>query len=400
MKQFVTKAAHAAWRTLPQGLRRNAMSGLAAFAAAKPDAVPPAASAGVVVAGDITGPNGLAESARIMHHALAARGLARGAIPLGLPSRVEAYGGKIPPDAALLAVVNAPILPVGLLRLPRNFLAGRRVIGMWAWELPLVPAQWHYGGRFVHEVWAPSQFCADAYAAIAPGRVRVVPYPLAEMPLPVAGNRASLGLPADKLIVLTIFNLASSMVRKNPLGAIAAFRAAFGDSPDHLFVLKLSGVEDYPDDLALIGNAAATSSNIKLMTQTLPEPELRGLIAASDIVMSLHRSEGFGLIPATAMLLGRPVVATGWSGNLDFMSAQTSALVSYKLIPAVDPRGNYDLPGAMWAEPDIDDAAAALQRLAGDARLRAEMGEAGRLHARQALGDAPMLAALRANGIA
>jgi glycosyltransferase involved in cell wall biosynthesis len=400
MKHIVTKAGHAAWRLLPREFRRNAMSGLAAFGAAKPDAVPPAASDGVAVAGDISGPNGLAESARIMHHALAARGLARGAIPLGLPSRVEAFAGTIPPGAALLAVVNAPILPVGLLRLPRNFLAGRRVIGMWAWELPVVPAQWHYGGKFVHEVWAPSQFCADAMEAIAPGRVRIVPYPLAEMKLPVAGDRVSLGLPADKLIVLTVFNLASSMVRKNPLGAIAAFRVAFGDSTDHLFVLKLSGVEDYADDLALIRQAVASAPNIMLMTETLPEAALRGLIAASDIVLSLHRSEGFGLIPATAMLLGRPVVATGWSGNLDFMSAETSELVTYKLIPAVDPRGNYDLPGAMWAEPDIEHAAAALQRLAGNSQLRAQMGDAGRAYARQALGAAPLLAALAANGIA
>lgn len=271
---------------------------------------------------------------------------------------------------------------------------------MWAWELPVVPAQWHYGARFVHEVWAPSQFCADAFAAIAPGRVRAVPYPLAEMPLPATGDRASLGLPADQLIVLTIFNLASSMVRKNPLGAIAAFRAAFGDSQDYLFVLKLSGVEDYPDDLALIRAAAAGSSNIMLMTETLPEPALRGLIAASDIILSLHRSEGFGLIPATAMLLGRPVVATGWSGNLDFMSAATSELVAYKLIPAVDPRGNYNLPGAMWAEPDTEAAAAALQRLAADSSLRAAMGQAGQAYARQALGAGPLLAALHANGIA
>jgi glycosyltransferase involved in cell wall biosynthesis len=376
------------------------MSGLAAKSAAKPVATPPARSDGMVVAGDISGPNGLAETARIMHHVLAAHGFARGTMPLGLPSRVETFKGIIPPGAALLAVVNAPILPVGLLRLPRNLLHRRRVIGMWAWELPVVPPQWHHGGPFVHEVWAPSRFCAAAFEAIAPGRVRYVPYPLAATELPIAGNRASLGLPEQTLIVLTIFNLASSMVRKNPMGAIAAFKAAFGDSQDHLFVLKLSGVEDYPEDLALIRKAAGGSQNIRLLTETVPEAELRGLIAASDIILSLHRSEGFGLIPATAMLLGRPVVATGWSGNLDFMSPETSSLVSYKLIPAIDPRGNYELPGALWAEPDIEDAADALKRLAADPALRERLGAAGRLHAQEALGAKPLLAALAGNGIA
>jgi glycosyltransferase involved in cell wall biosynthesis len=400
MKQIATKAAHAAWRLLPREFRRRAMSGLAARGAAKLDAVPPAVSDGIAVAGDISGPNGLAEGARIMHHVLEAHGFARGAVPLGLPSRVEAFHGSLPPAAALLAVVNAPILPVGLLRLPRNILSGRLVIGMWAWELPMVPPQWHDGAKFVHEVWAPSQFCADAFETVVPGRVRRVPYPLAETPIPAAGDRASFGLPAHKIIVLTVFNLASSMVRKNPLGAIAAFRAGFGDSPDHLFVMKLSGVEDYPEDLALIRAAIGAAPNIVLMTQTLPEAELRGLIAASDIILSLHRAEGFGLIPATAMLLGRPVVATGWSGNLDFMTPEASMLVSYKLIPTTDPRGNYDLAGAKWAEPDIEDAANALRLLAGDEALRAALGAAGQAYARQALSAQPMLAALAANGIA
>jgi glycosyltransferase involved in cell wall biosynthesis len=398
--QTLLKTAHAAWRLLPKTFRKQAMSTLAASLARKPDQPPPSSSPGVIVAGDVDGPNGLAESARIMHQVIAAHGLARGFIPLGLPSVVPVNKVSVPPDAALLAGVNAPILPVGLLRLPRNFIAGRRVIGLWAWELPEVPRTWHDGAKFVHEVWAPSQFSADAVAPLVAGRVRVVPHPLAAVDLPVEGDRASLGLPPDRLIVLTIFNLASSMVRKNPLGAIAAFRAAFGNSPDHLFVLKLSGTEDYPEDLRLIQAAIGNAPNILLLTGNLPEPQLRGLIAAADIVLSLHRSEGFGLIPGTAMLLGRAVVATGWSGNMDFMTPETSALISYRLIPAVDPRGTYQLRGALWADPDIEDAAARLRTLAGDAQARAAMARAGEAHARKMLGAEPVLAALAASGIA
>jgi glycosyltransferase involved in cell wall biosynthesis len=196
-----------------------------------------------------------------------------------------------------------------------------------------------------------------------------------------------------------VFNLSSSMARKNPLGAIAAFRAAFGDSEGHMFVLKLSGTEDYQKDLALIREVIGDAPNIRLMTQTLPEARLRGLIAAADIVLSLHRSEGFGLIPATAMLLERPVVATGWSGNLDFMSAESAALVPYRLIPAVDPRGTYQLRGAAWAEPDFDDSVAWLRRLAGSAGLRASMGVAAKAYATEKLGAAPLLEALAANGV-
>ncbi len=400
MKQHILKVGHSAWRLLPQEFRNHAMTGIAAAMAPKPDVAPPATSNGIVVAGDMGGRNGLAESARIMHDLFAAHGLARGSFGLGLPSVVPTFQGDLPPNAALLAVVNAPVLPVGLARLPRDILHRRRVIGMWVWELPVVPKQWHYGGKFVHEVWAPSQFCADAMELIAPGRVRVVPYPVATGPLPVAGDRNSFGLPHDKLIVLTIFNLASSMVRKNPLAAIAAFKAAFADSDDYLFIIKLSSVDNYAEDLALIRHAVGAARNIQIMTETLPEPELRGLIAASDIILSLHRAEGFGLIPATAMLLGRPVVATGWSGNVDFMSPDTSMLVSYKLVPVVDPAGTYEMPGALWAEADIEDAAAGLRRLADDAALRARLGAAGQDYARHKLGAAPVLAAAAANGIA
>jgi glycosyltransferase involved in cell wall biosynthesis len=399
MKRTAIRVAHGAWRLLPADLRRDAMAGVAATLTRKPERVPPAVSHGVIVAGDVGGANGLAETARILHETAAQYGLARGLVPLGLPSVVPVNREPLAPDAALLAVVNAPILPVGLLRLPRGVLKHRRVIGMWAWELPVVPKHWAHGAKFAHEIWACSQFTADAVEPLAPGRVRVVPYPLAANFLPVAGDRASFGLPADKTVVLTVFNLASSMVRKNPLGAIATFKAAFGDSNDHLFVLKLSSVERYLGDVALIRAAIGEAKNIRLMTETLPEPELRGLIAASDIVLSLHRSEGFGLIPAVAMLLGRAVIATGWSGNLDFMTGECSRLVASRLIPAIDPRGTYQLPNAIWAEPDLDDSVAALRRLGGDAGLRARMGQAARAYAAEKLGAAPFLAALAANGI-
>jgi glycosyltransferase involved in cell wall biosynthesis len=398
MNPSIMRLAHGTWRVLPRTFRRNALSAVAARLAPRPGA-PPAASGSVVVAGDITGTNGLAATARILYQAMASHGLAEKKIPLGLPGVTPAFRGTLPETAALLAVVNAPILPAALLRLPRKTLRGRRVIGMWAWELPIVPASWHYGAKFVHEIWAPSPFTAAALEAAAPGRVRVVPYPLAAIPLPATGTRADFGLPAQKLIVLTALNLASSMARKNPLGAIAAFKAAFGARPDFLLLLKISGFEAYPRDLALIRAAIANAPNIRLITATFPEAALRGLIAASDIILSLHRAEGFGLIPATAMLLGRPVVATGWSGNLAYMTEQNSALVSYRLIPAKDDRGVYQLPGAYWAEPDIADAAWHLRWLAEESSARTALGAAGQRDAAKTLSAQPLLAALAANGV-
>jgi glycosyltransferase involved in cell wall biosynthesis len=394
------KLGKALWRRLPRGLRRAGMTRISASLAPKPDPVPPARSDGIIVAGEIAAASGLAESARILHQVIAAHGLARGTLPLGLPGFVDMPPATLAPGAALLAVVNAPILPPALLRLPRGALKARRVIGFWAWELPAVPPSWAEGAKFVHEIWAPSRFTAAALEALAPGRVRVVPYPIGATDLPAEGSRADFGLPEDVFIVTTIFNLASSMVRKNPLGAIAAFKAAFGNRRDYLFVLKLSHVDAYPADLAAIRAAIGDAPNILLLAETIPEARLRGLMNVSDVVLSLHRSEGFGLVPATAMLLGRAVVATGWSGNMDFMNPEVAALVPYRLVAARDPRGTYDVAGADWAEPDVEAAADALRRLAGDAAGRTAMAARGQAHARESLDAGPLLAALAAAGVA
>ena len=101
---------------------------------------------------------------------------------------------------------------------------------------------------------------------------------------------------------------------------------------------------------------------------------MMGLMAAADIVISLHRSEGFGLVPAQAMALGKPVIATAWSGNLDFMNKRNSALVSYSLVPVDDPDGVFGADGQMWADADIDEATEWLRRLADDRELRRRIG--------------------------
>jgi glycosyltransferase involved in cell wall biosynthesis len=391
--------AHKAWRLLPEEWRSAGMTQAAALVAPRPD-VPPPHSRGAVLAGDNGGHYGIAESSRVIQRALVQLGMDRGIIPFGLPSVVPTHTSPLPDGAAVIAVVNAPLMPVAGARLPRPLLRGRRMIGMWVWELPVVPPAWRIGAEFVHDVWAPSRFCADAFETVAPGRVHVVPYPLAAVPQgQVTGDRASFGLPADCFIVLCVFNLASSFTRKNPLASIAAFRAAFGCGRDALLVLKVSGAERHTADLIAIRDAIGDAANIRLIVTDLPEPELHGLLAASDVILSLHRAEGFGLIPAMGALLGKPVIATGWSGNLQFMSPETSALISYKLIPVVDELGMYKVSGAHWADPDVEEAAVWLKRLFADSSLRQQMGAEGKAHAERALGVAPLQAALAAAGI-
>jgi glycosyltransferase involved in cell wall biosynthesis len=334
-----------------------------------------------------------------MRRAIDGIGLPTWAIDLDAPAAVE-----LPPGVPLLLHVNSPLLPLALLRAPRGLVRGRRVIGYWAWELPTVPDTWRAGLPFVHEIWGLSSFTADAFRNwLPPGAaqtVRTVPIPLAVAPPePAALGRAAFGLPEDAVVVLVSCNLASSFARKNPLGAVAAFRTAFGDRPDRVLVLKIGNPEHFSNDFSRLREAVGGAGNIRFDTRTLPAADSHALTACADIVLSLHRSEGFGLVPAEAMLLGRAVVATGWSGNMDFMDADSAALVGYRLVPARDPRGVFEAPGAEWAEPDIAEAAARLENLADDPAERAALAERGRRMAQSRLGDEPLRQALRGIGL-
>jgi glycosyltransferase involved in cell wall biosynthesis len=398
---------HRLWRLFPARQRRALLARGTAFLAPHPDTTPPPARGGMIVAGELARASGLGESARLMRAAIASVGLPTWSVDVGVPVPGEQLPVRTsfaaPEGAPLLLHVNAPMLPWALLRLPRGLVRRRRVIGYWAWELPVVPESWRIGLPFVHEIWAPSQFTADAFrtwlSPDSPIRVRTVPNPVAVAPpCPAPLGRAAFGLP-EEVVVLVSFSLASSNVRKNPLGAIAAFRTAFGDRTDRLLVLKVGNTEHFPEEAAALRDAVAEYRNIRLETRTFPAAESHALTACADIVLSLHRSEGFGLVPAEAMLLGRPVIATGWSGNMDFMDGDVAALVGYRLVPARDPRGVFEAPGAVWAEPDLGDAAAQLCRLADDAALRAALGARGKAAAQHRLGAGPVAAALQAIGL-
>ncbi len=394
---------HRLWQALPAEQRRRLLAQGAGLLAPKPDRAPPHAAPGLVVAGELDRASGLGEGARLMLAGLAELGAPAWPLRAGLrvpgdPADMPLSDAAPPPPGVPLVLhVNGPHIPAALLSLPRALVRGRRVIGNWAWELPVPPPGWALGAGFVHEVWAPSRFTAAALEAVLPGRVRVVPYCVASRPPAPSGlGRDGFGLPQGTVVVLCSFSLASSFERKNPLAAIAAFRTAFGARPDRLLLMKVSGATHWPADLQRLREAADSAPNIRFETRTLPLADNHALLACADIVLSLHRSEGFGLVPAEAMLLGRAVVATNWSGNTDFMDADTAALVPYRLIPAVDPRGVFQAPGAMWAEADVGAAAAALRRLADSAEARAALGARAQVAARQRLGPAALAAAMAA----
>ncbi|HWA81411.1 MAG TPA: glycosyltransferase [Acetobacteraceae bacterium] len=402
---------HRLWRLLPAGGRRRLFAETTALLAPRPDRIVPLSgpghAEGLVIAGELSRSSGLGEGARLMLKALGHLGVAAWPLDItgpmwpGAASDLPPLTPAAPPaGAGLVLTVNPPMLPWVLLHQKRHLLRRRRVIGYWSWELESVPATWRVGPRFVHEVWVPSRFTARAIEPLLPGQVRVVPHPLAiAPPAPARRDRQSFGLPAGAVIVLVSFSISSSYVRKNPLAAVAAFQAAFGNRPDRFLLMKVGNPSSAPEDFQELSSAVSNLANVRLFTETLSPADNHALIATADIVLSLHRSEGFGLVLAEAMLLGKPVVATGWSGNLDFMDEASAALVGYHLIPASDPRGVFEAPGAVWAEPDIGEAARHLVRLADDPAARASLGARARAMALARLGTAPLESALAGIGL-
>ena len=399
-RSFIPSTRHAIWRCLPATVRRRALAQATAWIAPKPSSrlrpIPP----GITIAGELARASGLGQGARLM--ATAARNLGLPVWTIDLPplvdgaTEIEVPPSTLPPPGVPLVLhVNAPLLPLALLRLPTSITHDRPIIGYWAWEMPEVPPDWRPALTCVDQIWVPSRFTAAALEPLLPGRVKVVPPPLSLVPpIPSALGRAAFGLPPDAVVVLVSFNLASSFARKHPFAAIAAFRGAFGDRPDRILLLKIGHPEHAPQDFARLVQMAQ-APNIRIETRTMPAGDSHALTAAADIVLSLHRGEGFGLVMAEAMLMGKPVIATGWSGNTDFMDSTNAILIGYRLAPARDDRFVYH---GLWAEPDVAEAAALLRALADDPARRRILGARARTGALARLDGHALTTALASLG--
>jgi GT2 family glycosyltransferase/glycosyltransferase involved in cell wall biosynthesis len=273
--------------------------------------------------------------------------------------------------------INADTFPFTYFSFGKPFFSNSYNIGYWAWELAKCPAEFDLALNMVDEVWAISEFVTQSF--LSRSTVPVIRMPQA-VSLPVLRQQYSksyFGLVDDCFQFMFIFDAASRIDRKNPIAVVRAFRLAFprGDEKVHLLLKTMNTHSKDPLWSALIAEAKM-DSRIRIIDKRFERDKLLGLASVCDAFVSLHRSEGFGFNLAEAMVLGKPVIATNYSGSREFAREGTACVVDYQLVPV--PEDSYPFSQQQfWAEPDIGHAAKSMRRLVNDDSYRDSIARSG-----------------------
>ncbi len=356
-----------------------------AAGAPDPSAVPGKASSplrdgpwGVNVVGYFRSELGMGEAARQVVAALDAKDIP--VLPIHgqtvpLSRQGHAYETATPEDAVFpvnLICMNADVLPEFAAQAGTGFFAGRYSVGLWFWEVSRFPERWRGSFSLLEEVWAPTAHVAAALEPMATRAVETIRIPV-QAPSVSGCSSAELGLPQDEFLFLFSFDYLSVFARKNPLAVIEAFIRGFAPGEGAHLVIKCINQDRDPDAHTRLLESAARHRDVTVIDRYMSPGDNNALTWLCDSYVSLHRAEGFGLGMAEAMALAKPVIATGYSGNLDFMTVANSLLVDHRLVPIGAGAEPYPADGE-WAQPDIDHAASLMRRLFDDPAAARELG--------------------------
>ncbi|SCY00789.1 glycosyltransferase family 4 protein [Microvirga guangxiensis] len=370
---------HRIWRLFPAQARRRVYEKATTAVSSKAtwtEKTPREPAEPFIVAGALSAPTGLGEAARQLLYGLIAGGYRVSAIDL---SKDLAQKSMIPlPDlpppstgpGTLLLAVQPPNVGHALTLIGRPMLADKLRIGCWVWDLEVLPESWIEQSRLVHALAGPSRFCTETFARHMDLPVRLLRYPIgiAQAPLAPRGKSGTLRFGAA-------MDLGSTAARKNPLAVLQAYRQAFRHGDAVTLSIKLRDVGADPAMFAQLQTLAATDGPpVEVLSGDFPPARMEEWWRGLDVFVSLHRSEGFGLLPAEAMLRGIPVISTDWSATAEYISLETGWPVPVTLVPVIDATGRYELAGARWAEPDLT---AAVEAMKGAARNHEEVSRRG-----------------------
>ncbi|MEO8482226.1 MAG: polysaccharide pyruvyl transferase family protein [Acidobacteriota bacterium] len=333
---------------------------------------------GLNIAGYFNAELGVGEVARLITSALSADGIPVSTVVNNQTlSRqrdrflMSANGG---PYSVTLVCANADETPRALDALPRAMIEDCHRIGFWFWETERLPHTHALSADHLDEIWVATDYVASAVRAAVSKPVYVCPLPV-RVPQPAVRSRTHFGLP-EGFLFLFAFDFLSSVDRKNPMGTIEAFRRAFRPGEGPTLVLKSINGECDRSALERVRTASRGRDDIITMDGYLSAEDRDALVQSCDCYVSLHRSEGFGLTLAEAMALGKPAIATGYSGNLAFMTPDNSFLVPWTAGRVPSGCAFYP-PDEAWAEPDLDAAASVMRQVYGDPDLARERGRLG-----------------------
>ena len=331
---------------------------------------------------------GIGQSLRGLAAAIATVGTPFGIYPFGIgvegrrsvPFMTDRYDEVTPHDVNIIEVSPAE-LPRVFANVSEDHFAGSYNILRTYWELARGPVVWRqdHGMERIDEIWAPNAFCAEAFRDFFDGPITVVP-PCIETALHSGvPDRGRFGLDPDVFYFIFSFDYHSLPERKNPLAVVRAFLTAFadGERPVGLVVKATGVVGHFPAIKKDIMAAARADGRITVIDQSLSRDDMMSLMAGIDCYVSLHRSEGFGLGMAEAMALEKPVIATAYSGNAEFVTESTGFPIPFTLKP-VRPHEYVHTGGQVWAEPDEDACAAAMLLVVDDRAEAASRARAGR----------------------
>lgn len=336
----------------------------------------PRPHSGANVVGYLSDPRGVGEAARQLVAAIEV-----GEVPVAtveappdlkeIPAALGRLGFHDYPYDFNLICVNADMLPAVAKGLGPHFFENRLSAGVWFWEVSHFPEEQRHAFDYVDEVWVATRHVADALRPLTSKPVRTIRLPIVPG-TPAEADRAELGLP-EGFCFLFVFDYRSIFKRKNPLGLVEAFSRAFAPGEGPSLAIKSIGGEDYPAEREQLAAAAAERPDVVLIEDVVSREMKDAMIAGCDCYVSLHRSEGLGLTMGEAMYFGKPVIATAYSGNLDFMTPDNSYLVPYSMTEIGPGAAPYPADKE-WAEPDLDRAAELMRQVYENPEAAAERG--------------------------
>lgn len=236
-------------------------------------------------------------------------------------------------------------------------------IGFWVWELEEFPKKHIEALKFFDEIWTPSEFASNSIRKITSKPVKTIPYHVT-VECDDKYDRKHFGLPEDAFLYLAMFDTNSTMSRKNPIGAIDAFKNAF-DKKDKSVGLVVKMNNPKQESIDYLESILDGYENVYYISKVMDKEEIYSLIKNVDVFVSLHRSEGFGLVMAEAMLLKTACIATNWSSNIEFMNDEIACMLPYTMTEIKVTDGCYE-KGGIWADPDVDVAAKYMKKLKED----------------------------------